>query len=383
MSGKRTDSGIGFAVAAGSILTLGGFALAVAMSGRVASKAQTNAALGERPVPHPPLEFSDDDVEAAARMLASENGAGSPQLWTELIGTQIHARKPGQTLYARITAGSGYGPQGERSWPGQTRPVATEQEALPVHWLWAREVLAGLHRPQFAQAVAFFEPAQQDRAFAIAQRARAKRTQGVTLTKQEQRLLGYSKSAAAVRADWQKSLRHVGTIDGVEFYEMSRMNLERSEFASRERALTVGWPVSKSALTRVGDGVTESRVSTGEPHHGVDLFAPPGTEVRAARSGRVKRVMDGRNAKSEGARRAGLWIDVEVGTQIDRYLHLGEAKVVNGQRIKRGDVIGVIAEPHTSGTGKGPHLHFEVRAGDYDRQKKDYGEPVRPKFEVV
>ncbi|MBK8359429.1 MAG: M23 family metallopeptidase [Comamonadaceae bacterium] len=109
----------------------------------------------------------------------------------------------------------------------------------------------------------------------------------------------------------------------------------------------------------------------------------PGTPITAARSGRVKRVVDGRGSNREAARRAGLWVDVEVGKQMDRYLHLGEAKVVPGQKIKRGDLIGVVAEAKTSGTGKGPHLHFEVRAGDYTSERQDYGAPINPKFEVV
>lgn len=382
MSRKRSDSGIGFAVAAGSLLTLGGFALAVAMSRSVAEKAQP----GDQPLPAktPPMDFSDEDVEAAARMLASENAHGSPQLWTELIGTQLHARKPGQTLYERITAGSGYGPQGERSWPGQTRPVATTEEAQPIHRLWAREVLDGLHKPQFAQAIAFFEPAQQDRAFAFGEQARAKKGNGQPLTKQEQRLLKYRHSAAEIRADWEKTLKRVGTIDGVEFY-MSRMNPERSEFAIRERANTVGWPVPAKSLTRIGDEVTASRPGSGKPHEGIDLFAPAGTPVLAARSGRVLRIMDGRESKSEHARRAGLWIDVDVNGQIDRYLHLGEVSksLKEGQRVKRGQEIGKIADAGTSGTGKSSHLHFEIRASDYSRERREYGAPIDPKFEVV
>ena len=113
------------------------------------------------------------------------------------------------------------------------------------------------------------------------------------------------------------------------------------------------------------DQVMEVRPKTGKPHKGVDLFAPPGTPITAARSGRVKRVVDGRNSSREAAKLAGLWVDVEVGQQIDRYLHLGEAKVVAGQKIKRGELVGIVAEAGTSGTGEGPHLHFEVRAGDY------------------
>ena len=386
MSGRKGDAALAALAVMGTVLTIGGFAVAVALSRRVTERALPPSRQPEAndPTPSPPLDFSDEDVEAAARMLASENGLGSPQLWTELIGSQLHARKAGETLYARITAGSGYGRQGERSWLGRTRPVSTEEEALPIHRSWAREVLSGLHTPRFGSAIAFMEPAQQDKAYAVAQRARVKQAQGLPLTEQEKRLSHYRKTAAEVRADWQKTLRRVGTIDGVEFYEMNRSNPEKYDFAARDKAKVLGWPVPKGLVTRVGDGVTDSRPGSGRPHKGVDIFAPAGSIVTAARSGRVKRVIDGRSATNKHAQRAGLWVDVEVANgQIDRYLHLGEASVSEGQRVKRGDAIGVIAEAHESGSGDAPHVHFEVRASDYDREKKDYGQPIDPKFEVV
>ena len=253
-----------------------------------------------------------------------------------------------------------------------------------MHRSWAREVLSGLHTPRFESAIAFFDPAQQDKAYAVAQRARVKQAQGLPLTEQEKRLSHYRKTAAEVRADWEKTLRRVGIIDGVEFYEMNRSNPEKYDFAARDKAKLLGWPVPKGLVTRVGDGVTDSRPGSGRPHKGVDLFAPAGSIVTAARSGRVKRVIDGRSATNKNAQRAGLWVDVEVaGGQIDRYLHLGEASVSDGQRVKRGDAIGVIAAAHESGSGDAPHVHFEVRASDYDREKKDYGQPIDPKFEVV
>ena len=77
-----------------------------------------------------------------------------------------------------------------------------------------RAVLSGLHLPRFGSAIAFFEPAQQDKPHAVAQRARVKQAQGLPLTEQEKRLSHYRKTAAEVRADWQKTLRRVGTIDG-------------------------------------------------------------------------------------------------------------------------------------------------------------------------
>lgn len=145
----------------------------------------------------------------------------------------------------------------------------------------------------------------------------------------------------------------------------------------------IGWPIERTEIKRVGDGVTDSRPGTQRPHHGVDLFAPAGTLVRAARAGRVKRVVDGRASSRESSQKAGLWVDVAAGSQLDRYLHLGEARVKEGQSVARGDVIGTIAPANTSGAGPNPHLHFEVRASDYNGAKQSYGDPIQPKFGVV
>lgn len=393
MSRRKTDTALTALAIGGSLLTLGGFAVAVALSRRVAGSASLPLPPDGRtplqsggPTPNVPPQlsgFTDDDLDAAARMLASENGNGSRALWTELIWSQLHARRPGETLYERITAGSGYGTQGAKSWPGKARPVSTDQAALPVHRSFALEVLAGLHPARFPTAIAFFEPALQDKVFRIAEGAREKLRKGLPLTAQEERLRHHKKSAADVRADWEQTMRMAGTIDGVEFYEMSRINPEKHDFEIRQKAMTLAWPIAPQELTRVGDQVTDKRPKSGRPHKGVDLFAASGTPIRAARSGRVKRVVDGRKSDRAAARLAGLWVDVAAGDQIDRYLHLGEAKVVPGQRIKRGDLIGIVAEADTSGTGEAPHLHFEVRAADYSSERKDYGEPINPKFEVV
>ena len=173
------------------------------------------------------LAYDDRDVEAAARMLASENPHGSQALHIEQVWSQLNARQPGESLFARITAGSGFGPQGKRSWPGSKRPVASDELARAQDRVLVREILEGKHPSQLTAARAFFEPKQQDAAYRIGERAREKRrlaiglteseikSRGLALTKQEARLLGYEKDANQIRKSWG---RLIGTIDGVEFY---------------------------------------------------------------------------------------------------------------------------------------------------------------------
>lgn len=163
--------------------------------------------------------FTASDLTAVARMLASENPSGSLELWVEQVFTQIRSRKAGESLYSRITAGSGYGPQGKAEGGGRRRPVSTQEAETGRHLAAARAVLEGKLGSELPGARMYFEPKQQDRAFAIAEAARAKLAKGVELEDKEKRLLHYKKDAAAIRRDWQsKGHRLIGTIEGVEFY---------------------------------------------------------------------------------------------------------------------------------------------------------------------
>lgn len=136
------------------------------------------------------------------------------------------------------------------------------------------------------------------------------------------------------------------------------------------------WPVRNP---RVGQSVLADRrrdKSKGEVrrHNGVDLFVPAGTEVLSASAGTVIRVVDGRLSSEDSKKRAGLWIDIQSGDWIYRYLHLGDATVSAKDSVRQGQVIGHVALPNTSGLGDEPHLHFEIRRGS----KIAYGSPVNP-----
>ena len=143
------------------------------------------------------------------------------------------------------------------------------------------------------------------------------------------------------------------------------------------------WPIPFTQITRVGDPVMPDR--HGKPHKGRDLMAPAGTRVRAAVAGRVLRVVDGRESGKDAQVLAGLWVDVQGDDgNVYRYLHLGKVApgIKDGAKVKAGDWLGTVAPAGSSGVFRSPpHLHFEVRASDWDRsrgERGDYGDPIEP-----
>jgi hypothetical protein len=151
-------------------------------------------------------------------MLASENPNGSERLHIEQIWTQLRSRTKGQSLYDRITQGSGWGMQGSRIRPGGLRPVSTAEAANDDFRRLVHRVLRSEIPSILPGAKKFFEPAVLDKAVKIGKEARRKLVAGEPLTKQERRLRYYKKSAAEVRREWLKTSKLVGVIYGVEFY---------------------------------------------------------------------------------------------------------------------------------------------------------------------
>lgn len=165
------------------------------------------------------LVITGADIEALARMFASEKGKGSDRLLIELAWTQIRSTRRGESLFHRITAGSGWGPQGERAPGGGVRPVATTEEANDRFRALAGRILDGQEPSMLVGARSFFEPDVQDKVLAIAERARRKIAENQTLTRQENRLKHYYESADGIRRRWlARGQRFVDSIEGVEFY---------------------------------------------------------------------------------------------------------------------------------------------------------------------
>jgi murein DD-endopeptidase MepM/ murein hydrolase activator NlpD len=86
-------------------------------------------------------------------------------------------------------------------------------------------------------------------------------------------------------------------------------------------------------------------------HKGIDLAAPTGTPVFATADGSI--------ARADRSRSYGLVIYIDHGADLEtRYAHLSKLLVADGQRVKKGDLIGYVG---STGRSTGPHLHYEVR----------------------
>lgn len=89
-------------------------------------------------------------------------------------------------------------------------------------------------------------------------------------------------------------------------------------------------------------------------HEGVDYALPHGSQIFATASGTVKTVK--RNPTY------GLMIDIQHSDKVvTRFAHLSSALVEVGDKVCRGQVIGLVG---STGHSTGPHLHYEVRIND-------------------
>ncbi|MCB9169626.1 MAG: M23 family metallopeptidase [Flavobacteriales bacterium] len=122
-------------------------------------------------------------------------------------------------------------------------------------------------------------------------------------------------------------------------------------------------PVNNKDLTRVASGYgmrMHPILKIIKFHAGMDFTAPTGTEVRATGDGTVTFA----DYSSDGF---GIHVIIDHGYDYETlYGHLDEVKVRRGQKVKRGDLIGLVGN---TGLSTGPHLHYEVHKG---------GQPVDP-----
>ena len=87
-------------------------------------------------------------------------------------------------------------------------------------------------------------------------------------------------------------------------------------------------------------------------HQGVDYTVPTGSRVFATADGKVKEVKTKTTT-------AGRYIVIDHGEGYEtQYNHLSQIDVKKGQKVRRGDIIGLTGN---SGLSLSPHLHYEIK----------------------
>jgi len=101
-------------------------------------------------------------------------------------------------------------------------------------------------------------------------------------------------------------------------------------------------------------------------HRGIDIVAPLGTPIVATADGIVTTATN----KEAGY---GLHIVIQHDDFYSTfYAHLSKLLVMDGQEVKKGNVIGLVG---STGLSTGPHLHYEVRKDEEKVDPKPYLQP--------
>ncbi len=150
-------------------------------------------------------------------------------------------------------------------------------------------------------------------------------------------------------------------LDGVvkQLYVQSKSFDEIIDLAQRKeemiRCIPAIQPVSNKDLKRTASGWgmrLDPIYKTNKFHEGLDFSAPIGTEIYVTGDGVVKTVQ-------KSAIGYGNYVEVDHGFGYTTlYAHMSAFKVREGQKVKRGEVIGFVGN---TGKSTGPHLHYEVR----------------------
>ncbi|MDA3881882.1 MAG: M23 family metallopeptidase [Bacteroidales bacterium] len=139
-------------------------------------------------------------------------------------------------------------------------------------------------------------------------------------------------------------------------------------------------PLSNNDITRFSSGFgyrIHPIYKTLKMHTGIDLTAPPGTKIYASGDGVVKR--------ARFVRGYGKSVTVSHGYKYESiYAHMSMILVKPGQKVKRGEVVGLVGN---TGTSTGPHLHYEIRKNNQpinpinyflnDLSPQEYDEMIR------
>jgi hypothetical protein len=144
-------------------------------------------------------------------------------------------------------------------------------------------------------------------------------------------------------------------IQSKSFDEVIKMAMNKEALLAAIPAIQ---PVANKDLKRLASGYgyrIDPIYKVRKMHWGTDFSAPLGTEIFATGDGRVDKVVNDRGGYGKH-----VLIDHGFGYQT-LYGHMSQINVKRGQKLKRGDVIGLIGN---TGKSTAPHLHYEVIKDD-------------------
>ena len=155
----------------------------------------------------------------------------------------------------------------------------------------------------------------------------------------------------------------VGTLDKIDklkkkIYIQTKSYDEVMELARNKEdyyaAMPAMQPVSNKELRRLSSGFgrrTDPILKVKKMHYGTDFSAERGTPIYATADGTVSRTRKDLNG-------LGWHIKINHGFGFETlYGHMSRFAVKNGQKVKRGDIIGYVGN---TGKSTAPHLHYEV-----------------------
>jgi len=175
-----------------------------------------------------------------------------------------------------------------------------------------------------------------------------------------QSILSDQSSTSADSSDLTEQDKIASIKDGIEWLSkeaaiqeqsLQELSLAAEQRSSRWAATPSIWPVKGWVTSGFGPRVSPF---TEKPawHDGLDIGAAANAPVQASAQGRVTAV--GFDPK------LGNVVKIDHGFGIETlYGHLAKALVKEGQRVKRGDVVGLVG---STGLATGPHLHYMVKA---------------------
>lgn len=178
------------------------------------------------------------------------------------------------------------------------------------------------------------------------------RNPGIGGMDRTRRLRGYDHSQAVISSEERLAeLQRKLVAQSRSFEEVLELAKNQSELLKSIPAIQ---PVRNEDLKRMASGYgyrIHPIYKVRKMHYGMDFAAPTGTEIFATGDGEVILAMRTWNG-------FGRHVIIRHGFGYETlYAHMSKVLVRQGQKVKRGEVIGLVG---STGTSVAPHLHYEV-----------------------